>query len=150
MRYIDENGNFIPEPDPFSGWGENTEIVTARHEAEAEVPDVFHYEVVRVYRNGGQDLVKVIDVPGHPYIPAWDEYEEVILWHFIPPPEPEPEPPPPPVYADRNCSAGEIETINGAMVEFLDNVAAGCQIIEGRNARKTSVEEQLEKLKEQT
>ncbi len=148
MRYIDENGNFIPEPDPSSGWGENTEIVIAHHEAEEEVPEVWHYEVIRVYRNGGQDIRKVIDVPGHPYIPAWDETETVILWHFYPPPEPEP--PPPPAYADRNYAAGEIATVEGIMYEFLDNVAAGCRIIEGRNARKTSVEEQLEKLKEQT
>jgi len=141
MRYIDENGNFIPEPDPSSGYGQEIERFVAHHEAEEEVPDIFHYEVIRVYRNGGQDIEKVIDVPGRPYIPAWDEYETVTVWHFYTQDI---------VRADRNYSTGEIATVNGTMYEFLDNVAAGCQIIEGRNARKTSVEEQLDELKEQT
>lgn len=142
MRYIDENGNFIPEPDPSSGWGESTEIVIAHHEAEEAVPEIRHYEVTHVYRNGGQDIRKVIDVPGHPYIPAWDEYETVILWHFYPPVNT--------VLAETNLEAGMFASVGGGWYEILENIPRGCTLMEGRNARKTTIEEQLEKLKEQT
>ena len=139
MRYIDENGNFIPKPDPSSGLGEEKQIFIAHHDAEEEVPDIGHYKVVAEYPNGGKDVEWIVDVPGRPYIPAWDEYETVILWHFFKPPS-----------ADRNYTAGELATIDGVMYEILTSIPAGVVLVERQNVHQTTIEEQLEKLKEQT
>jgi len=52
--------------------------------------------------------------------------------------------------ADRNYSAGEIATIDGVMYEILTNIPAGVALVERQNVHQTTIEEQLEKRKEQT
>ncbi len=81
MRILDENGMEI-SPDYSKGWVQNEEILKAHHEAVAAVEEVFHYEVVKEYANGGKDVQKVIDVPGVKAQDAWDEYETI--GRFIP------------------------------------------------------------------
>lgn len=81
MRILDENGRELLEPDYDLGFTEEETIVTAHHEAEEGVEEVWHYEVIRKYPNGGQDVVKVVDVPGSPAREAWDELETVLRWH---------------------------------------------------------------------
>ena len=46
---------------------------TEHHEAVEGVTEVWHYETVAEYPNGGRDIQKVIDVPGVAAQAAWDE-----------------------------------------------------------------------------
>lgn len=43
------------------------------HEEIKAVAEVSHFEIVKVYENGGKDVKKVIDVPAVEGKPAWDE-----------------------------------------------------------------------------
>lgn len=51
----------------------------AHHPAEAEIKEVKHREVKR-YANGGASAEWVIDVPAVPAKPAWDEYEDIMVY----------------------------------------------------------------------
>ena len=46
---------------------------TEHHDAVEGVQEVWHYETVAEYPNGGKDVQKVVDVPGVEAKPAWDE-----------------------------------------------------------------------------
>lgn len=46
---------------------------TEHHEAVEGVTEVWHYETVAEYPNGGKDIRKVVDVPGVEAKAAWDE-----------------------------------------------------------------------------
>ena len=46
---------------------------TEHHEAVEDVQEVWHYETVVEYPNGGKDVQRVVDVPGVEAKPAWDE-----------------------------------------------------------------------------
>ena len=46
---------------------------TEHHEAVEGVTEVWHYETVAEYPNGGKDIRKVVDVPGVEAQAAWDE-----------------------------------------------------------------------------
>ena len=46
---------------------------TEHHEAVDGVQEIWHYETVAEYPNGGKDIRKVVDVPGVEAKPAWDE-----------------------------------------------------------------------------
>lgn len=46
---------------------------TEHHEAVEGVTEVWHYETVAEYPNGGKDIRRVIDVPGVAAQDAWDE-----------------------------------------------------------------------------
>ena len=46
---------------------------TEHHDAVEGVTEVWHYETVAEYPNGGKDVQKVVDVPGVEAKPAWDE-----------------------------------------------------------------------------
>lgn len=46
---------------------------TEHHDAVEGVQEVWHYETVAEYPNGGKDVCKVIDVPGVQAQDAWDE-----------------------------------------------------------------------------
>lgn len=48
-------------------------VRTEHHEAVEGVTEVWHYETVAEYPNGGKDIRKVIDVPGVAARDAWDE-----------------------------------------------------------------------------
>lgn len=55
---------------------------TEHHEAVEGVQEVWHYETVAEYPNGGKDIRKVVDVPGVEAKPAWDE--EIQIQVYIP------------------------------------------------------------------
>lgn len=80
MRIIDENGNEILNPDYSKGYTTEEEIFIAHHDAIPGVEEVWHYEVVREYPNGGKDVEKVIDVLGVPAQDAWDETEKILRY----------------------------------------------------------------------
>ncbi len=46
---------------------------TIHHDAVKGVQEVWHYETVAVYPNGGKDVKKVVDVPGVEEKHAWEE-----------------------------------------------------------------------------
>ncbi|MBR1689366.1 MAG: hypothetical protein IJ713_01170 [Oscillibacter sp.] len=81
MRILDLEGNELFDPDHELGRAEVETVVTVHHEAVEAVEEVWHYETLRVYPNGGKDVVRVVDVPGVAAQDAWDETEEILRWH---------------------------------------------------------------------
>lgn len=55
---------------------------TEHHEAVEGVTEVWHYETIAEYPNGGKDVKKVVDVPGVEAKPAWDE--EIPIQIYVP------------------------------------------------------------------
>lgn len=55
---------------------------TEHHESVQGVKEVWHYETVAVYPNGGKDIRKVVDVPGVEAKAAWDE--EIQIQIYVP------------------------------------------------------------------
>ena len=81
MRIIDENGNEMETYNPDEGFITYETIIIKHHEAQPFIPDVFHYEIVKIYRHRGRDAIRVIDVPGQPAKDAWDETELIMRFH---------------------------------------------------------------------
>lgn len=80
MKIIDVNGNPI-SPDLSLGWLEDKNQ-TIHHDAVEGVEEVSHYETIAEYPNGGKDVQKVVDVPGVEAKDAWDEEEQVQVYHL--------------------------------------------------------------------
>ena len=55
---------------------------TVHHDAVEGVTEVWHYETVAEYPNGGKDIRKVVDVPGVEAQAAWDE--EIPIQIYVP------------------------------------------------------------------
>ena len=81
MKIIDTNGNPIENPDLSLGWLED-KTQTIHHDAVQAVAEVSHYETIAEYPNGGKDVEKVVDVPGVEAKDAWDEEEQVQVYHL--------------------------------------------------------------------
>ena len=81
MKIIDINGNPMENPDLSLGWLED-KTQTIHHDAVAGVEEVSHYETLAEYPNGGKDVQKVVDVPGVDAKDAWDEEEQVRVYHL--------------------------------------------------------------------
>lgn len=81
MKIIDINGNPMETPDLFLGWLEE-KTQTIHYDAVAGVEEVSHYETLAEYPNGGKDVQKVVDVPGVEAKDAWDEEEQVQVYHL--------------------------------------------------------------------
>ena len=76
-----ENMERIENPDLTLGYlkpGTRTE----HHEAVEGVQEVWHYETVAEYPNGGKDIRKVVDVSGVEAQAAWDE--EILIQIYVP------------------------------------------------------------------
>ena len=72
MEIYNESMERIENPDLMRGYlkpGTRTE----HHEAVDGVQEVWHYDTVAEYPNGGKDIRKVVDVPGVEAQAAWDE-----------------------------------------------------------------------------
>lgn len=82
MRVIDENGNQLQDVDFNFGYYVVETIIIAHHPAQPYIPEEWHYEVIAEYPNGGKDVEKVIDVQGQEARDAWDEYEDILRWHW--------------------------------------------------------------------
>lgn len=74
MDVYSETGEILQEYDLSAGYLRE-ETVTLHHEAVEGVKEVFHYETIREYPNGGKDVKKVVDVPG---VQAKDAYDEQV------------------------------------------------------------------------
>lgn len=77
MRILDENGIEIESPDLEKGYLKEESLFIMHHEAVEAVEEVWHYETIAEYPNGGKDVAKVIDVQGVEAQEAWDEYEDI-------------------------------------------------------------------------
>ena len=71
----------------------------------------WHYEVIAEYKNGGKDVVKVIDEAD----------------------------PPTPIYASRNYEKGEGLFENWKTYYALNNIAHGERLIVGQNVSETPI-----------
>lgn len=149
MRIIDENGNEILNPDYSKGYTTEEEIFIAHHDAIPGVKEVWHYEVVRTYPNGGKDVEKVIDVPGVPAQDAWDEYETILRWHWYPEPEPEPEPKPEENRASDNYETGAIFEESSGLYVATNNISRGERLVTGSNCETISFAQALNIIKSQ-
>lgn len=78
---FDQQGNLLETYDPALGYLTNS-TRTIHHEAVKGVEEVWHYETVKEYPNGGKDVVRVIDVPGVEARAAWDE--DIHIYIYIP------------------------------------------------------------------
>lgn len=82
MRIFNIEGVELIEPDMTKGYLVEDKRFVTHHEAIEEVPEQFHYDVVKEYPHGGREVVKVVDVPGVQAVEAWDEYEDIL--RFVP------------------------------------------------------------------
>ena len=74
MKIIDETGAVIESPDLTLGYlTDDTEEIT--HPAVEGVEELFHYETVAEYPNGGKDVQKIVDRPG---VQAQEEWVEKV------------------------------------------------------------------------
>ena len=76
-----ENMERIENPDLSLGYLTDS-TRTEHHEAVEGVQEVWHYETVAEYPNGGKDIRKVVDVPGVEAQAAWDE--EIPIQIYVP------------------------------------------------------------------
>ena len=93
MKIIDINGNPMETPDLSLGWLED-KTQTIHHDAVAGVEEVSHYETETlpdgthaIYydadgREKGRDVRKVVDQEGVEGKEAWDEEEQVQVYHL--------------------------------------------------------------------
>lgn len=147
MRILDENGNELFEVDTTLGYGTQEQIFIAHHDAVDGVDEVGHYEVARVYENGGRDVQWVVDVPGVEPTPEWDEYETITRWHYYPTPEDDPEPKT--IRASKNYTSGIIFDEGGSLYEATENISRGEKIIPGMNCKTVSLSDILNALNSQ-
>ena len=74
MKIIDETGAVIENPDLTAGYlTDDTEEIT--HPAVEGVEELFHYETVAEYPNGGKDVKKIVDRPS---VAAQEEWVEKV------------------------------------------------------------------------
>ena len=76
-----EQMELIENPDLTLGYLK-PDTRTEHHEAVEGVTEVWHYETVAEYPNGGKDVRKVVDVPGVAAQAAWDE--EIPIQIYVP------------------------------------------------------------------
>lgn len=81
MEIYNENMELIENPDLTLGYLKDS-TRTVHHEAVEGVTEVWHYETIAEYPNGGKDIRKVVDVPGVEAQAAWDE--EIPIQIYVP------------------------------------------------------------------
>ena len=80
MEIYNEQMERIENPDMTLGYLKSG-TRTVHHDAVEGVTEVWHYETVAEYPNGGKDIRKVVDVPGVEARPAWDEEIPIQIYH---------------------------------------------------------------------
>jgi len=86
MEIYNENMERIEKPDLSLGYLKPS-TRTEHHEAIEGVEEVWHYETIAEYPNGGKDVEKVIDVPGVEAKDAWDEEIQIQVYVLYTPEE---------------------------------------------------------------
>ena len=81
MRIFDETKTKeITDPDLEKGYLQADKLLIAHHDAQEEVQEQKHEELLHEYPNGGKEYMEVIDVPYQPAKEAWDEYEDIQVY----------------------------------------------------------------------
>lgn len=70
----------LQNPDMMYGYLKDDKLLIAHHEAQEEVKEQKHEELLHEYPNGGKEYIEVIDVPYQPAKEAWDEYEDILVY----------------------------------------------------------------------
>lgn len=78
--YNQDKTKILDDYDLSKGYLVSDRIVVAHYEAQQEVKEVSHIEIVAEYPNGGKDIEVVVDVPYQPYRKAYDEYEDIKVY----------------------------------------------------------------------
>jgi len=86
MEIYNEQMELIENPDLSFGYLKLS-TRTEHHEAIEGVEEVWHYETIAEYPNGGKDVEKVIDVPGVEAKDAWDEEIQIQVYVLYTPEE---------------------------------------------------------------
>lgn len=81
MEIYNEANERIENPNMTLGYLKSG-VRTVHHDAVDGVTEVWHYETVAEYPNGGKDVQKVVDVPGVEAQEAWDE--EIPIQIYVP------------------------------------------------------------------
>lgn len=81
MEIYNQNMERIENPDLSIGYL-TPSTRTEHHEAVEGVEEVWHYETIAEYPNGGKDIAKVIDAPVVEAKDAWDE--EIPIQIYVP------------------------------------------------------------------
>lgn len=86
MRIFNDNKTAeLTNPDLSKGYLKQDKLFIVHHEAQEEIQQQSHYEVIAEYPNGGKDLKEVVDVEYRPAKEARDEYEDILV--YIPYPQ---------------------------------------------------------------
>ncbi len=81
MRIFDQTKTIeIASPDLAAGYLQADKLLIAHHEAQEEVQEQKHEELLQEYPNGGKEYIEVIDVAYQPAKEAWDEYEDIQVY----------------------------------------------------------------------
>ena len=143
MDIYNENWELLPtEPDLTLGYLEER-TRTIHHNAVAGVTEVWHYETVREYPNGGKDVRKVVDVPG---VQAQDAYDETqTLTVYVPYTQAELDEIEG-LTVDRNIEAGEFFDVPAGSYLAVMAIARG-EKVSKRNAQPMTYAEYLRTMK---
>lgn len=85
MRIFNQRNEEIQSYDEALGYLVDDRILIRHHEATEAVEEQGHYEVAKLYPNGGKDLKWVVDVEEVKAKDAYDEYEDIL--RYIPYPQ---------------------------------------------------------------
>jgi hypothetical protein len=80
MRIFNQQNEEIKSYDEALGYLEHDRILVKHHDAIEGVEEQGHYEVARLYSNGGKDLRWVVDVEEVKAKEAYDEYEDILRY----------------------------------------------------------------------
>lgn len=81
MRIFNEEKTIeLITPDLSRGYLRSDKLFIARHDAIEAVEEKGHYETIKKYENGGEDVAWVVDVPAVEAQDAWDEYEAIQVY----------------------------------------------------------------------
>lgn len=111
MKIIDETGAVLTaEPDLTLGYLVD-DVETTHHDAVAGRDPVIHYEYT-TYPNGGKDRRTIVDDPGYPAQPAWEE--SVPILRYI-------------RYTAEELKQREKDKIEELRANKLENVSRACE-----------------------
>lgn len=79
MEIYSTQMELIENPDLSLGYLK-PDVRIEHHEAIEGVEEVWHYEVIAEYPNGGKDVVKVVDTEGVEAREAWDEEIQIKIY----------------------------------------------------------------------
>ena len=83
MRTYDAEWNEVDNPDPALGRLEPAKRLVAHPDAVPErerIEEIDYDNPIKVYPNGGKDLQTVVVQEYSPPVPAWDEYEDCMVY----------------------------------------------------------------------